>query len=192
MKCISTILYSSKRVRDDDQEDENDNKSEEIGWELIYSSLNVLLKMTEIAEFDDLYSNKNKRLWDNVIDSLLYPHSWIRISSSKLVLEFLKRFEEKDGKDDNDIEVDDLMVQTIVSRSFRQLGAPDISEKMSTSVARLLALSSKRYIRENTKYIVETTNNDNSSEKAKAKKVYKSALEWVVSHIIINTSSSYN
>lgn len=184
MKCISTILYSSKRVRDDDQEDENDNKSEETGWELIYSSLNVLLKITEIEEFDDLYTIKNKRLWDNVIDSLLYPHSWIRISSSKLVYEFLKRFEEQDEKDEDEIEVDDLMVQTIVNRSFRQLGAPDISEKMSTSVARLLVLSSKRYIREDTKYIVEATKNNNSDEKVRAKKVYKSALEWVVSRSV--------
>ncbi|GMF84366.1 unnamed protein product [[Candida] boidinii] len=140
--------------------------------------------MTEIEEFDDLYTTKNKRLWDNVIDSLLYPHSWIRISSSKLVYEFLKRFEEQDEKAEDEIKVDDLMVQTIVNRSFRQLGAPDISEKMSTSVARLLVLSSKRYIREDTKYIVEAAKNNNSDEKVRAKKVYKSALEWVVSRYI--------
>lgn len=99
------------------------DESENSQWENIYIALDVL-------EF--IYINHNKtpwkeslEFWNRISDCLLYPHSWVRHSSSKLFYCLLSRgaktMEYKEPK----------FLQNVCYRLLRQLAAPNITEALS-------------------------------------------------------------
>lgn len=92
-------------------------------WENIYLALDVLnqfLLKTSICPLDS-----TETFWSLVCDSLLYPHTWVRLLSSKLVGNYISRAQTDDS-------VQDIkFMHLIAHRSLRQLAAPGLPERLS-------------------------------------------------------------
>lgn len=134
-------------------------------WDLIYTALNVF---DLFVEKTDKFSKKEyKSFWIDTISCLLYPHMWVRQSSSKLVsmmLFNLDKFEEP---------FTDLEIQNVVSRIVHQLSAPSIPETLSTTSIKSLIHIASRWQMEETKYI----------GKEDEEFTYKSAIDFMVHRI---------
>ncbi|KAG7842237.1 hypothetical protein KL942_000975 [Ogataea angusta] len=127
-----------------------------MSWELVYSSLVVFEKLSEKA---DVYGEKYAPTWAAVVDCLLYPHSWIRLASARLVGQYVQ----------NGAALSDQTLQTIAYRSFRQLSAPGVAQSLATEVAKNLVQVSKIWAQNNTRYVP-----------ADGEQTEQSALEWAL------------
>ena len=137
---ILRIIESAKN----DADDEN-TKSEDVEWELLYSSLST---------FSSIASNiKEKifeygKIWQGIIDVLLFPHSWIRLISCRLVTILLSS---EDAYEDYDLPI-------IANRLIHQLRAPSISEDLGTQITKNLVLIAMKWEDQQTKWDEEIAN----------------------------------
>lgn len=116
-------------------------KDESIDWQMVYSCMVVLEKVIELD--DNSLDAKYENIWNGVISMMLYPHSWVRLSASRLISKLLKEIVDN-GSENLTFDVDEGKLQNIAFRTFRQLGAPDISEVMAfQSTANLVFISRK-------------------------------------------------
>ncbi|ODV82769.1 hypothetical protein CANARDRAFT_10220 [[Candida] arabinofermentans NRRL YB-2248] len=152
---------------------------EEVNWELVYSSLVVFEKL---GDSTNIYASRFESSWISIFDSLLYPHSWVRLLSSRLITNLLQTIVEKDGEG-VEFETSDAQLQTIAYRLFRQLGASSISQKLANQVAKNLVFITKKWNNENTPFIrfsseKDEIDDDEAEEKDSPK--FKSALDWAM------------
>ncbi|AMD21275.1 HEL005Wp [Eremothecium sinecaudum] len=136
-------------------------------WEDVYTALETFAVYVEKKK-ESVYLNNFNSTWDNIIGCLLYPHEWVRLSSSRLVNVLL------DNKDSLETPLNDYKIQTIAYRSFRVLGAPsgtkDVGSKQS-SVKVLVSIIMK-WNANYTPFILK--NNDEENQ-------YEDALDFAVS-----------
>lgn len=180
---IKKTLKSAKRSDDDDEDNDEDNDelSIEAEWQMIYSCLTVF---ESLSDKTNIFSNIYKDIWDDIISTMLYPHSWIRLASSRLVFKLLKNIVDEEAKD-VEFNVDDATIQTIAYRTFRQLGAPNISEKLALQGITNLVYISKKWNKENTKYISfskheDDIRSDDEDGINKEKKTFVNAFDWAL------------
>ncbi|EDO18069.1 hypothetical protein Kpol_1045p55, partial [Vanderwaltozyma polyspora DSM 70294] len=138
-----------------------------IEWDTVYSALSVLTIISEKSE--SVYGSDFKGTWDNIIGCLLYPHTWVRLSASRLVNQVVNNLEKFEVK------FTDFEIQTIVSRIMHQLSAPSISENLSTVAIKTLVKIVIRWKDHNTKFI---SKDGDTEEKTPS---YSSALDYMVS-----------
>jgi len=110
IKSIRNILESSRA-----------NSTETVKWELVYSALSCL----------SLISDKDVGVLDeslrrDVVNCLLFPHSWIRLAASRLVGNLMLK--------DNLFE--DSELQDIAYRLVHQLRAPSVDEALGSQVVK--------------------------------------------------------
>ncbi|XBW37983.1 hypothetical protein QEN19_003568 [Hanseniaspora menglaensis] len=132
MLATSTIkknIVNSKKQYDDMEDLE---EVDDISWQLLYTSLNLLSSMCEKdGSLTELKKTEYSQLWCECIPSLiLYPHPWVRLYASKLNLISI------DNADS--IGLSNYQIQTIVFKLFRQLSAPNISEELATTSIKLM------------------------------------------------------
>ena len=186
--------------RDDDNEDGDANSDDEsvkveAEWQMIYSCLTVL---ETLSSKTNVFGQKFEGIWDDIINSMLYPHSWVRFASARLIFTLLKALIDDEGREIEFV-VSDGTLQTIAYRTFRQLGAPNLSEKMALQSTGNLVYISKKWEKENTKFISfrkddELKNEDEDSGK-RAGKIFNSAFDWALNRcaaILKNDSRDYN
>lgn len=137
----------------------------ETKWDLIYTALNVFELLVE--KTDKFFGKEYKSIWVNIISCLLYPHMWVRQSSSKLVNTLLLNLDKFDDSFTN------LEIQNIVSRIAHQLAAPSIPETLSTSSIKSLIHIASKWQSENTQY----------SSKENEDSTYSSAIDFMVHKI---------
>lgn len=93
-------------------------------WDLVYTSLNAFSVVSE--KFDVVKSAKMKPLWLSAVDCLLYPHMWVRQIAARVSLRLL----------DISSELETPLIHeeyvTIANRLLRQLGAPNLTEGLSS------------------------------------------------------------
>lgn len=94
-----------------------------VKWELIYSSLSCLSLMVERDS-----SVLDENLKDLVINCLLFPHSWVRLASSRLVGNLVST---KDFFTDAEL-------QNISYRLLHQLRAPTVDETLAAQIVKNL------------------------------------------------------
>ncbi|GME83104.1 unnamed protein product [Ambrosiozyma monospora] len=138
---ITSILKAARKS--------DDASSVDVAHELVYISLTTLEKLKGET---NLFEAKFENIWKYVVDGMLYPHSWIRLASSRLVGSLLLEIDENNGSQ-IEFEITDSFLQTIALRLFRQLSAPDVSETLAAQVAKNLVYLSKKWNKDNTQYI---------------------------------------
>lgn len=94
--------------------------SSEGRWEDIFSALNVLSHIIAITSKSRW--EKKTKFWDQVCQCLLYPHSWVRLLSSKLLGTYLDWATESYSDQNNEF------LQLVSHRSIRQLAAPGLPD----------------------------------------------------------------
>ncbi|GMM35566.1 Utp20 protein [Saccharomycopsis crataegensis] len=144
----------------DEDGDDDDNDGDE--WELIYASLGVFNKVVSVVKTSALTETKYEKYWKFVISLLLYPHSWVRLSASRLAGVMVSNLPKAKFLTDQDIQI-------IAHRSIRQLGAPKITEELGTQVVKNIVHIMMCWEKNDTKYI-----------KKKDDEVYKYPVEWLV------------
>lgn len=175
---IARTLKLAKRVDEDDENDSDDEERLaliESEWQMIYSCLIVFEVLTEKV---NTYTKGFEQIWNSIIDSLLYPHSWIRLASSRLVNKLLTEIIENQSEK-AEIQFSDAIIQTIAFRTFRQLGAPNISERLAEQDVANLVLISKKWNNENTKFISFEKGNDDEDEH-RNRKIFENAFDWAL------------
>ncbi|ODV79040.1 uncharacterized protein CANTADRAFT_26116 [Suhomyces tanzawaensis NRRL Y-17324] len=94
-----------------------------IEWDLLYSALNVFTTICSSLK-EKVFVESFEDIWKRIIETLLFPHAWIRLISSRLIGLLLSNL------DSLDFEMANYDVQTICYRLLRQLGAPSITEEL--------------------------------------------------------------
>lgn len=141
-------------------------KDENLDWQMIYSSMIVFEQIVE--NDDEAMDAKYENIWHGVISMMLYPHSWIRLSASRLISKLLKEVVDNDGETIT-FEINDSEIQNIAYRTFRQLGITDITDVMALQSTANLVLISRKWERDDTPFIMQKqgTIAENSAEDEK-------------------------
>lgn len=127
---LEKIIRNSKKNYDASEELA---EIEEISWQLLYTSLNLLYSLvTEDSSASEKFKTKAySSIWCESLPSLiLYPHPWVRLYASKLNLIAVENLDL--------IKLTEYQIQTIVFKLFRQLSAPNISEELATASIKLI------------------------------------------------------
>ncbi|VEU19452.1 DEKNAAC100236 [Brettanomyces naardenensis] len=169
LERISNTLDLARR-RDEEEEDDELEEGE-VNWQMVYLSLSTFEALCEAGSEVMMFDEKYEKIWIRVVDALLYPHSWVRLASSRLVGKLLEAvFEnEKIG-----FKVSDLMLQTIGYRSFRQLGAPNVLQGLASQVAKNLIFLTKKWNRDATPFMEVETSDEQNEQK------FDSAFDWAI------------
>lgn len=154
MDSIRATLELAKKAENKD----------DVEWELVYSSLTVLA--TVFGKLgDSVFQREYKSLWLDVVDALLYPHSWVRLSASRLIGIYVSKLDE--------MNLTDYEIQTIAYRLLRQLAAPGISELLGSQIVKNMAKITMYWSSKQTPYVDSTSTPDDSN--------YQLASEWAIS-----------
>lgn len=136
----------------------------EIEWQLVYTTLNVFANICG-KERQKVVNDSYANLWRSIIDTLLFPHSWVRLNASKLIGILLTNI------DKCQFSISNYEIQTIAYRLLRQLGAPSISEELGNQAVKNLVSIAMKWQTEETKY--EAIDSDKEVK-------YESANEFLV------------
>lgn len=151
----------------------NKSKSEstiEISWELIYTGLNCLLT---IVEKDNKFIDEEFK--ELIISTLLYPHSWIRLISDKIMINLVK-----DGK------LTDIEIQTVSNRLIHQLRVPNIEESLSAECVKFLTVCMMTWERSEIKFdktLVIKEEEEEEKEEGDTEEEEELMTDWAVKRI---------
>lgn len=173
LKTIQSVISSSKN------ESQNETNIE---WEVVYSSLSVfstICSKLKVRVFELHY----EQLWKLALDSLLFPHSWVRLISCRIVGILLSNI------DVIEFELSEYEIQTIAYRLLHQLGAPSISQELGTQITKNLVLITMKWEANNTLYQYRSSTDADSSDSTK----YEFATDYLVSRIcsLIRQENNY-
>lgn len=147
----------------------NTQVGSDTNWDLIYSALNLYSVFLEKS--DDEYKTSSKTLWNEIISCLLYPHTWVRQVSARLVNDLVNHL------DDINEKFTEEEVQNIASRVLHQLSAPSISESLSSISIKTLIKITMIWNENKTKY-------HSKDESVKDNDVkYENAIDYVISRV---------
>ncbi|EGW31357.1 uncharacterized protein SPAPADRAFT_154380 [Spathaspora passalidarum NRRL Y-27907] len=139
---ILAVIESAKNSEDND-----------LQWELLYSALSVFSSIASAIK-DKVLEKSYAKIWYALIDVLLFPHSWIRLISSRLISILLSNI------DNLEFEVTNREIQMIAFRLIHQLRAPGITEELGLITSKNLVLIAMRWESEETDWEIE----DNEDE----------------------------
>lgn len=164
VKLVTDVLERSKLSISDDQAE----------WEDVYTSLTVISAISNVLK-NAIFAVQFEKLWKLVFDTLLYPHTWVRLQSAKLVGIILLNFE------DILFEVTAYEVQTIAYRTLRQLSAPAVSTDLSTQIVKNLFTIIKKWEAEKTEFI-NAVSNDDENDKSSTNH-YANATDFAIARL---------
>lgn len=148
----------------------------DIAWEDVYTALNVfsgVCNSLKESVFDILF----ELIWKDVIDTLLYPHTWVRLIGAKLIGMLLSNYE-KLG-----FQISAYELQTIAYRTLRQLGAPVVSENLGAQIVRNLILIIKRWEAEDVPFYYKELVQDEETNGLEESEKFSKATDFAVSRI---------
>lgn len=172
IKIIEEVLLAAKN---------DSNNDEDIGWEYIYTALNVFSTICSKVK-TGAFTTKYISIWKLIFNTLLYPHSWVRLLSSRLTGLLLNNL------DNVDYEFTNYEIQTIAYRLLHQLGAPGISEELGNQVIKNLVIFAMRWEKARTLY--EYSSKDSETEDSSK---YKYAIDYLVARTcaIVRQENNY-
>ncbi|ODQ82045.1 hypothetical protein BABINDRAFT_160250 [Babjeviella inositovora NRRL Y-12698] len=125
----------------------NEEEEAEVEWESVHASLTVFGAIAgQLGE--SAFVEELRPIWDNVTDSLLYPHSWVRSVACRLTGMLLSRL----GSLAAGFGYTDYDVQTIATRLLRQLSAPSIETQLGTQIVKNLVAITMFWTKNSTLY----------------------------------------
>lgn len=133
-------------------------------WDTVYTCLGVFEVYASKSE--TVFSNEFEKTWKHIIKCLLYPHSWVRLSASRLINYLLNNFHKLE------FSLDPYTIQTIAYRIFRLLGAPGLPESLASVSLKTLVLIIMKWKKENSPFI--SVSSDGSEAK------YTDAIEFAI------------
>lgn len=178
---IKKTLKLANKVNNEEKSDNEDNEDNDLDslnstvnadWQMIYSCLSVI---ESLLLKTNVFTKNYEEIWNNIISCMLYPHSWVRLISSRLIFKFLKEVIEQGEDSRLEFKISDDFIQTIAYRTFRQLCAPDISEKLAIQCIANLVYISRKWEKENTKFISYKKNNEDDGSKT-----FDNAFDWAL------------
>lgn len=170
LKRVEEILGSSKSSDDEDTT---------VDWELVYSALSVFSTLSSNLK-ELVFSERFSKYWRLVLDTLLYPHSWVRLITCRLVGMLLSNLSQ------SQIGLTGYEVQTVAYRLLHQLGAPSIAEALGTQIVKNLVVIAMKWEQEKTKYEFRQKDGfmaDDASHGDEQEARYKYAIDYLVARI---------
>lgn len=150
----------------------NEDSSDTL-WEDVYINLSAFNSICSKLR-EEVFKEKYGDIWVSVIEVLLYPHSWVRLISCRLVGLLLSNL------DNLEFEISDYQIQTIAYRLLHQLGAPSVSKELGTQIVKNLVLIVMRWESNKTLFI---HNQDKVADTDEEQTRYKYASEYMVSRV---------
>lgn len=167
LKRMNEILNAAKNNKDE-------VSGEDIEWELVYSSLSVLSALSSNLK-ETIFNEKFTSLWHSVLECLLYPHSWVRLITSRLVGILLSNL------DSVSLTLSVYEVQTIAYRLLHQMGAPSISEALGSQIVKNLVLIAMRWEKNKTPYEFRKDGQEVDADDNDVR--YKFAMDYLVNRV---------
>lgn len=150
--------------------------SGEIDWEDVYTSLNVVSTMSSCLK-NGIFAIEFEKLWRSILDSLLYPHTWVRLQVSKLIGLLLLHL------NDCTFTISAYEIQTIAYRSLRQLSAPTVSNELCGQIIKNLLSIIRMWEAESTDYIKESDADGKATEAEELTKHYEKATDFAITRV---------
>ncbi|CCE80153.1 Piso0_003255 [Millerozyma farinosa CBS 7064] len=141
----------------------------ELEWELVYTALNVFLIICQQLK-EGVFAEKYGQVWKLIVNCLLFPHSWVRLTSGKLTGILLTNL------DNLVFGLSNYDIQTIGYRCMRQLAAPSISESLGEQATKNIVLLSMRWVKFKTKY-----QRDSNADEPENENKFEYAIDFIVS-----------
>lgn len=165
---INSIFGSASR-----ESQEGADEIDEVEWQVVYTALNVFSGICR-EEKQKIVSSNYEQAWTSIMNTLLYPHSWVRLSASRLIGVLISNLE------NCKFTVDDYTIQTVAYRLLHQISAPSITGDLGDQAIKNLILIAGTWNKNGTKYIHRETENsklDKDDEDAQSK--YDLACEFL-------------
>lgn len=128
-----------------------DNLLESLEWEDVYTALSVVSTCASSMD-TQIFRADFETIWRLIISTLLYPHAWVRLLSSKLIGLLLNHAKDASFK------ISPYETQTIAYRSFRQLSAPGITKELGAQIVKNLTVIIGKWELEKAEFIVPGPN----------------------------------
>uniref|UniRef100_A0A060TAD6 ARAD1D17996p n=1 Tax=Blastobotrys adeninivorans TaxID=409370 RepID=A0A060TAD6_BLAAD len=166
---ISQILESSKADSGDD-----------VTWELVYFALQAIDKIAQVYP-DRAFSKQYNNLWDQVEGTLLYPHSWVRLVSARLMGRLYGQKNTYQGD-----------FASAAYKYVRQLRATSISEELGVQIVKNLVYIGRQWEESGFKMDqkmndaeeeAEAEEEEGNDEEASKRAGSEHGLDWVVSRV---------
>lgn len=166
--CITQCLQLSKQ----------NSADSEIEWEDVYTSLNVFSSICSSLK-DEVFSVTYEPIWKSLLETLLYPHSWVRLISSRLVGLLLANL--KTSK----FQLTTYEIQTIAYRLLRQLGAPTIADELGNQIVKNLIQIITQWEADKTPFQLKELEEEEGNEEQEivTSTRFNSATEFVISRV---------
>ncbi|SMN20287.1 similar to Saccharomyces cerevisiae YBL004W UTP20 Component of the small-subunit (SSU) processome, which is involved in the biogenesis of the 18S rRNA [Maudiozyma saulgeensis] len=159
----------------------NTHVGSDTNWDLIYSALNLYATFIEKVPEEE-FSKATKNLWNDIVSCLLYPHTWVRQASGRLVYELMNHLDimnEKFSAED---------IQNIASRVLHQLAAPSISEGLSSIAVKTLIKITMIWNENNTPYYKK----EDVDEEQNNQSTYLNAIDYMIVRVSKIIRSEHN
>lgn len=166
VEAISKTLTKSKSSATD----------EDIGWEDVYTSLNVFTGICSSLK-ENVFAASFERIWKDIIDTLLFPHTWVRLIGAKLVGMLLNNYETLS------FNITNYELQTIAYRTLRQLGAPVVSGNLGSQIVRNLIQIIKKWEAENTPFYYKEVVEEDDAKGLEESERFSKATDFAISRI---------
>lgn len=154
-RALAVIVDVFKRAKNDKGEHTDGSAS----WEEVYTCMNVWAVLCK-EQKDEILSAKYESVWLDLFETLLFPHTWVRLLSARLVGTVLSNLA------DVEFEITPQQLQTITYRLLRQLAAPTVSADLGTQVVKNMIQIITKWEQDGTKYIQTTKAESADSEEA--------------------------
>jgi U3 small nucleolar RNA-associated protein 20 len=159
-----------------------EDEDEQIEWEIVYFSLQLWSKLTKTFPETTL-SSSSADMWTAVRGCLRFPHSWIRITSAKLLGLLFAEYSKESLEtvplvNSRGLKLEGVDMTQIALATSGQLNSPELTEELGLQVVRnLLFLARCFYANKlvSPKHTEEATTEEESEA--------KTALDWVVGRI---------
>lgn len=151
-------------------------------WDLVYFAMQLwgrLCSHNKVSFAETKYAS----MWDGVVECLLYPHSWVRLSASRAIGLLFDKF--KSG--DSSLAFSNRQLQTVAYRLVRQLSTPGASDKLCTQAVKNLTYIVQQW--EKSSYLYQKSDNEKDEDEA-TETGSSLATDWLLGRVsgIIRTT----
>ncbi|ANB11042.1 Utp20p [Sugiyamaella lignohabitans] len=165
-------------------EDAKSDSNVVVQWETLYQGLQFVAKTVQNSNgLKILFSSNYQQLWDLIESSLLFPHAWVRLASSRLIG---KLYSVYSGGKNCEITISTDGLQSTAFKFVRQLGAASISEDLGIQIVKNLVFISMQWEKsEETIYFVKprSSNEDEDEDDDTATEERIPVIRWLIQKI---------
>ncbi|KAG0957866.1 hypothetical protein G6F61_002202 [Rhizopus arrhizus] len=208
---LSAILNASKQRTEeltesyayDDEDEEDDHMDIDIQWEVTYYAINTFAKLTKALP-KLVHDKETESVWSTIQYMLLYPHSWVRSSATRLYGAYFSGVDAEtlmvNGTNTKCIYLDKKTLRNLASDFLEQLKSKHVTQEHADQIVKNMFFIGKCFyymsdeedmeeVEMNEVAIDDANNetieeeNDNADAQAAAKRIkedaHKKNLNWL-------------